>query len=616
MAKIIAIHGTYAHMDTGEAPGEAPLVQWWQPDSDFQSDMKRLLQAETGDLEVVPFKWSGDNSERGRRKAGRDLLALMLELERAGEPYVVIGHSHGGSVAAKAMLEAARQNIPLTNLRRWMTVGTPFVELRKESWLFLRLGRFMKAMFVASLMLALMFAATLIADFIGGRLNFGNDRQMMRLGITGGLTTLPFILFLIVAYALDRRVLFHYRKRTRDRAKLLFEPRWLALTHEDDEAVRGLASLKTAQFQIFSANFAVPVLSAFAVFILPLAYFWVLASPPTMVAIADMLKTQIYDVEKYQSVETEYEKRRLELRKIRRQIRRANRELEAGALNASRRLDAEKRMRELRQQRRGVRQNIEASFPEFRGIARAMRFKRRFLERRGQPCEGNQLCGGGRDVALNTKLLFHLVTDEASALVLDPDQRPGGTLGRVLSALIPILLVPVIFAAIAVAFVYAVQALAILISRLAGALLDHMTWFEIKRAALGNDTEAEVAVLAAPKPFWVDRDAAFLPPRIADMIAAQSNEAAVISIKKFRAALSDYSLIDGAADQNRSVLAMLSWQELIHMVYFEVPEFRKLIAQAIANEQGFKLRSGDDRIDDKTNAWLVAQSSATTSGAA
>jgi hypothetical protein len=608
MAKIIAIHGTYAHMETGAPGGAAPPIQWWQPGSVFESDMRRLLDADDGKLDLVPFKWSGDNSERGRRKAGRDLLAEIMKLEQAGEPYVLIGHSHGGSVIAKALLEAARKNVPLTNMRRWMTVGTPFVELRKEALLFQRLNSFMKAMFVASLMLALMFAMTLGADLLDGRINFGNDRQLLRLAITGGLTTLPFAIFLIVAYALERRKLFHYRKRTRRRAREAFEGRWLPLTHEDDEAVRGLGSLKGARFQIFSSEFAVPVLSALAVFLLPIAYLWLLFSPGAMVGITEMLKSQVYDVAKYQSLETSYEERLGQLRSIRRQIRQSRRTLDEKDFNANERLDAEARLRSLRSQRRDLRRDIETSFPEFRGIARAVRFKRRFLERGGKPCEGNTLCGKGTDIALNSKLLFHLVTDEASALVLNPDDRPTGTFGRLVAAFIPVLLVPLVFGALAIVLVIAIQALAGLLSRFAGSVLDRLTWFEVNRAALGNDTDAEVAVLAAAKPYWIERPPAFLPPQVADLISAKSNEAAIVSITKFRSALSDFAMMDGAADRQRSVLALLSWQELIHMVYFEVPEFRRLIATAIASEPGFVSKPRGEGVTPEARAWLAQQS--------
>ena len=52
------------------------------------------------------FHWSGENSERSRIKAGRDLLEYLLALESAGRGYHLIGHSHGGSVIWHALCRA------------------------------------------------------------------------------------------------------------------------------------------------------------------------------------------------------------------------------------------------------------------------------------------------------------------------------------------------------------------------------------------------------------------------------------------------------------------------------------------------------------------------------
>ena len=108
MATIIAVHGTFAHAGSsngGQAAEDAR--QWWQPGSQFEADMRSLLETPEDNLDIVDFTWSGDNSELGRRTAGRELLARMRELERRGEPYVLVGHSHGGSVIAAALLRAA-----------------------------------------------------------------------------------------------------------------------------------------------------------------------------------------------------------------------------------------------------------------------------------------------------------------------------------------------------------------------------------------------------------------------------------------------------------------------------------------------------------------------------
>ena len=87
----------------------------------------------------MPFVWSGENSERERRQAGSELLKVLQGLEARNETYSVVGHSHGGSVIAAALVESVARKRPLEHLKRWITVGAPFVALRKERFLFARL---------------------------------------------------------------------------------------------------------------------------------------------------------------------------------------------------------------------------------------------------------------------------------------------------------------------------------------------------------------------------------------------------------------------------------------------------------------------------------------------
>ncbi len=97
------------------------------------------------------------------------------------------------------------------------------------------------------------------------------------------------------------------------------------------------------------------------------------------------------------------------------------------------------------------------------------------------------MCGQGRNIALNSKLLFQIVTDEAASLFLGNElwQSRSGLLTRLV---LPVILVPVIFGMIAVLLVLVVQAVTGLLSRLLSRSLDELTWLKIKRSALGNDT--------------------------------------------------------------------------------------------------------------------------------
>ena len=134
--------------------------------------MKALVAGDDGAVTVDAFEWSSANSERDRRKAADRLLAHVRAIEATGEPYSLVGHSHGGSVIAKMLVNAASKNQTLPNLRRWITVGTPFVEMRKEQFLFSRLPLLLKAVYVASLMLMFMFLVATFADVIDGKSPF------------------------------------------------------------------------------------------------------------------------------------------------------------------------------------------------------------------------------------------------------------------------------------------------------------------------------------------------------------------------------------------------------------------------------------------------------------
>src|SRR5689334_7522974 len=97
MATLIFIHGTFA---AGPQAGD----KWWQEGSQFEAHMRNMLEACSGELTFKRVRWDAKNSVSSRREAGKELLSSMLELEEAEQPYCVIGHSHGGSVIAAALM--------------------------------------------------------------------------------------------------------------------------------------------------------------------------------------------------------------------------------------------------------------------------------------------------------------------------------------------------------------------------------------------------------------------------------------------------------------------------------------------------------------------------------
>jgi len=592
MATIITVHGTFAHLASNlehDAKVATENLRWWQPNSTFAQHTRQLIGGEHGEVTVEAFVWSGDNSELARRAAGRRLLQKMKELEDREEPYCVVGHSHGGSVIASALMESAARRVPLNHLKKWISVGTPFVELRKERFLFFRLSILMKALFVASLMLLFMsFFSTLAELLDGGWKDTGQD-QWLRYFISMGLMAMPFIVFVGITTLLDRRHLYFYRSRIIQRAREAFSSRWLPLLHPEDEAVQGLSSLRTVKFNIFHKTFAVPFLSLASVFILPLAYFYLIHSPTHMVAITNFLRDNVYATENFERVEKSVIASRQQIRELKRNLRIAEERLERADTNLPEALSARAEIRELRERLDAVRRTLHQEHPNLVQMQRTRRFKRNFLERNGQPCEGGTLCGGGHDVLLNSRLLFHLVTDEAASWFIDEEVRQGA-FGHILRYTLPILLVPVVFGIAAILLVLLVQLIAGWISALASRWLDNLTWAEVRRSALGNDGEAEVVVGANRKPVWLDEQPSALPPDLAVKITDRSNREMIASLDKFRKAIGELALSEGQDGQLVTALDLLTWKELIHTSYFDVPEFRKLIAAAISQTDGFRAK--------------------------
>ena len=607
MSTIITVHGTFAHLGGEPSQEAAPGVdpQWWQNGSPTEADLKKYVEGMDGPVRVFRFIWNGDNSVLARRQAGSALLKKMLELEKEGEDYCVIGHSHGGSVISSALVEATARGKKLNGLRRWITVGTPFVSLRKETTLFLRLSLLQKAMFVASLMLLLMFAFYVAGEAVTAIDKFSRPNWLYRLGLYAVMMSVPFAVFWAVFKYLDLRKLYFYRPKNIARTESTFAPRWLGLWHEDDEAVSGLSSIGGIRVRIFHSNFAVPLFSLLSVFLLPVLYLLLVTSPSLMTGIANYLRDDVYQLSQYERYGGQVTTSRQQVRKLRRSLQRAEQELEDAGDDLVGRLDAEKQVKELRVEVKAARDKLHSENPNLVPVARAMRFKKRFLEDDGQPCTNGGLCGEGRNIALNSKLLFHLVTDEAASLFLDNELWQGRS-NRITRLILPVILVPVVFGVIAVILVLLVQAVSGLLSRLLSRLLDELTWLEIKRSALGNDSETEVAVTAQPRPFWIKQAYPVLPAELGNQITDYSNGVATQSLGKFRNAIGELAFSDGMENKQQNVLSYLTWRELIHSSYFEIPQFRWLIAEAIASTEGFK-RSSDFEGSEKSHnaaSWL------------
>jgi hypothetical protein len=273
MATIIPVHGTFA---TGPEEGS----DWWQRGSVFEQDIRKYVEPEHGHLHFQPHVWDGANSELSRRAASNELRGRITELNKVGESYCLIGHSHGGSVVARSVFDLSSDKATARGLSRWITIGTPFINMAKRKLLISRLGLFGKTLYLTSFLLCMWVAAL----YIYGNANPGYARKLARredlnvawnadllikLVLIAIIWSLPFLLVHLGFWLVERRKMGLYSKRRWRRFSLWAGTRWTGLSHAADEAIQGLKAAPRIAFPIFSDRFLVAPLSLFTVFASP-----------------------------------------------------------------------------------------------------------------------------------------------------------------------------------------------------------------------------------------------------------------------------------------------------------------------------------------------------------
>lgn len=265
MAKIVAVHGTFVNgLEKGNFGGD-----WWQIGGELEKDIKRFVSTKSGAVEFVPFGWSGKNSEAERHAAGVLLLETIMTIEKAGEAYCLIGHSHGGSVVSHALLEAAHsQNAPLKHLSRWVTIGTPFIHNRKHPLLFQRLRTLGQAAYAIVMFYVLIFLLNGAATTTN-TIALHEPLSATNYIIFGAvLIGAAYCLFYLLARFQPPK-LRHLEDRVTQRARLNFSDKWLPVVHEDDEAVQSLKKATNLRFSPISKTFAVEQIAGLSIFVLP-----------------------------------------------------------------------------------------------------------------------------------------------------------------------------------------------------------------------------------------------------------------------------------------------------------------------------------------------------------
>jgi hypothetical protein len=129
----------------------------------------------------------------------------------------------------------------------------------------------------------------------------------------------------------------------------------------------------------------------------------------------------------------------------------------------------------------------------------------------------------------------------------------------------------------------------------------------VKRAAFGNDTEGEVAVGAVDRPEWIERSQPRLPAGVGDLVTSYANGVASNSLAKFRKAIGQLASAEPKHSADTAITTYFTWKELVHASYFDVPEVRKLIAQAVSRAEGFAPSAAFRADPDfaRTAQWLA-----------
>ena len=129
---VICVHGTFASRDSSD--GDA----WWQTRGAIANCLthESRVPGSNGLAEhyryAEPHHWSGATVLSARREAAEALLDRLTDLEKNGTKYALVGHSHGGSVIWAVLRYAAwKRGVFLSQLVCWITVGTPFIQLRR-----------------------------------------------------------------------------------------------------------------------------------------------------------------------------------------------------------------------------------------------------------------------------------------------------------------------------------------------------------------------------------------------------------------------------------------------------------------------------------------------------
>jgi hypothetical protein len=161
----------------------------------------RLAEMLRQESVAVGYCWSGRNRHRDRLEAGVGLRQLLLEIrERCPDAAIgVVGHSHGGTVAAHALLGGGAVNDELFDVKL-VTLATPFIEASPReppNWVGILAPVLITMMVPAVVMFTFFLAVLLMAQLTGTPLD-GTDFA----SVTVFETILWFVPFVLITLLL------------------------------------------------------------------------------------------------------------------------------------------------------------------------------------------------------------------------------------------------------------------------------------------------------------------------------------------------------------------------------------------------------------------------------
>ncbi len=268
----VTVHGT------GDQTTDAAEPKWWEPKSEFS---QQLLD-EAGGGKVRPFMWDGKNDEISRRDAAQELNWRLREYEDRGDQVVLIGHSHGGSVIATALKLASADERDFSNIKSVITIGTPYIGMKKQNQIWERLGLFGQLAWLYSIFLTISVIFTVLTIFA---IIFSQSELMTQMASSGLPTGETYadreLIEMEVAEAFSERnssissvafsitliaAIFFFIRKSQERVRALyskkgnaaflknFNSRWLALYDVRDEAINGLTRVYAMKLNILNAD--------------------------------------------------------------------------------------------------------------------------------------------------------------------------------------------------------------------------------------------------------------------------------------------------------------------------------------------------------------------------